>query len=111
MNQKAINVNETAIFYCTSLGFFLRLTRVDVARYYCDKHYLKPSGWSATVEHAHSFPLDVPANSRLNTVIKKAIDYSILPLKAVSKDAYKYIRIFKGNYEEIPGITKMPNYK
>lgn len=110
MSQNAMKVNETAIFYCMSLGFFLRITRFDDNRYHIDRHYLKPSGWGATVEHAHFFPLDVPAKSRLDTVIKKAIDYSILPLKTVSKDAYKYIRIFRGNYDEIPGITKLPDY-
>ena len=108
MSQNAMKVDETAIFYCTSLGCFLRITRVEANRYYFDKYYLGTSGWGATVEHAHSFPLTVPEKSRLDTVIKKAIDYSILPLKTVSKDAYKYIRIFRGNYDEIPGITKNP---
>ena len=109
MSQNAMKVDETAIFYCVSLGFFLRVTRVEANRYYFVRHYLKPGDWGATVEHAHSFPLEVPAKSRLDTVIKKGIDYSILPLQTVSKDAYKYIRIFKGSYDEIPGITKLPD--
>lgn len=90
--MRLLNVGETKMFYCTELGFFIRIVRSTKTVYGVTKLRLGDVR-DHSLNFCHAFTMTNNAKLNLNGVIKAAIDHCVLPLVVKDDRGYEVIPI------------------